>query len=307
MKQYLTEIDKIRDAIDSYSHAKILWLDTEVADYQTSKPKLSLIQVLDDSTNLNGDRVLILDVLNRPQIIDEFINKIMADAAIEKVFHNANYDRRFLGKRQAQNLTCTLEMVKKIPYYIVPLTNYKLKTLAENLCHFPIIDKKEQGGDWGQRPLTDNQLEYAKMDPVYLAQIHHRLLQLSQLIEPNPAREDIQALTRRYRQIIPRWQELDSEVEHLKARLKRCMAFQKITECNGFKLSQQKRLTKKVNLNQLAQVIHESGREFDFDIKLTQELQNQLGEILEKVPIQEETDTSLQLRISEINEEDLPF
>ncbi|MCA1993838.1 MAG: ribonuclease D, partial [Coleofasciculus sp. S288] len=198
---YLTITKDIRDAISNYAQAKTLWLDTEVADYQTSKPRLSLIQVLDDSTDIKGDRVSLLDVLDQPEIIAEFIEKIMLNPAIEKVFHNASYDLNFLGKRKAQYVTCTLEMVKKIPYYLVPLPNFKLKTLAEQLCHFPAVDKTEQGGDWGQRPLLNKQLHYAKLDPVYVAHVHHRLLQLTQLINPNPATEDITALTIRYRQI----------------------------------------------------------------------------------------------------------
>jgi len=39
----------------------------------------------------------------------------MLNPAIEKVFHQASYDLKFLGKTKAKNVTCTLEMA--IPYY----------------------------------------------------------------------------------------------------------------------------------------------------------------------------------------------
>lgn len=307
MMQYLTQPDEISKAITDYTSARILWLDTEIADYQSSRPKLSLIQILDDLTDIKGDRVIILDVLERPNLINEFIEKIVINPAIEKVFHNANYDCRFLGKNKAENITCTWEIAQEIPYYILPLSNYKLSTLAEKLCHFANVDKTEQGGNWGQRPLTDKQLEYAKMDPVYVAQVHHRLLQLAQRIQTNPATENIDDLILRYRQIEHRWKVLDTELKHLKERLKQAMAAQNVSEMNGFKLLIQERKSKKIAFNNLAKFVQESGIELNFPIRLTQELQKEMSEIIEKLPIEEEVETVLQLKVSEVADEDIPF
>lgn len=304
---YLTSTDDIKAAIAHYSRARLLWLDTEVADYQTKKPRLSLIQILSDLTDLNGTSVIILDVLDKTELVSEFIEQIMLNPNIEKVLHNAKYDRQFLGKRKGQNITCTLEMVQKIPYYLVPLPNYKLKTLAENLCNFPPIDKTEQGGDWGKRPLTEQQLNYAKMDMVYLAQVHHRLLQLNQVVEPKPETENIMALTMRYRQILHRWKELDTEIEHLKNRLKKAMSVQNTHEFNGFKLAHQTRKHKQVLLSDLAQVIQASGKRFDLPINLTQNLQKDLADVLDQLPVIEEQETILMLKVSEVDEDDLMF
>ena len=294
--QYLTQVDEIREAIAYYTKAKTLWLDTEVADYQTN-PKLSLIQILDDSTNIKGDRVSILDILLQPELVAEFISEIMLNPKIEKVFHNAKYDLNFLGKRKAKNVTCTLEMVKKIPYYLAPLPNHKLKTLAEQLCHFPCIDKTEQGGDWGVRPLSKQQLDYAKMDPVYLAQVHHRLLQLTQLIEPNPETDNVDALTLRYQEIEHHWRKLDTEVKHIKERLKKAMDSQNITEIDRFQLSSQKRTSKTVTFTQLMEVTQDLDVDIDFPITLTKTLQKELGEVIEQLPIEEEIKIIWQLKV----------
>jgi ribonuclease D len=103
-----------------------------VADYDSKTPRLSLIQILADSTDLTGERVTILDVLERLDRTDYFITKILLVDRIEKVFHNASYDCKFLGgKSKVKKITCTLELAKKVPYYIAPLLNYQLKTLAE--------------------------------------------------------------------------------------------------------------------------------------------------------------------------------
>jgi len=70
---YLTSAREIRAIVAEYTDAKTLWLDTEVADYKSRNPKLSLIQVLDDADDMSGDRVYLLDVLVEPDIIAEFI------------------------------------------------------------------------------------------------------------------------------------------------------------------------------------------------------------------------------------------
>ncbi len=301
---YLTQPKDIRSAIAHYTQSPILWLDTEVADYKTENPKLSLIQVLDNLTDLKGDTVSVLDILQYPDIANEFIDKIMLNPAIEKVFHNAKYDINFLGKRKAKNVTCTLEMAQKIPYYLLPLPNFQLKTLAEQLCHFPTVDKTEQGGDWSKRPLTSNQLHYATMDAVYVAQIHQYLLQFP---APDPASEDIEALTLRYRQVEHRWKQLDTEINQIKERLKAAMQAQNVPKINGFRLSSQARSTKKVAFNQLAKLTQELGIELELSVQLTKALQEKIGEAIEKLPVEEEVSTNWRLAIADQEDEELPF
>ena len=328
---YFTDPQEIQAIIAKYAQAEILWLDTEVADYQTNKPRLSLIQVLDNSTNLtenyqsskpsyptqnavastqvsvllrSAEQVSILDVLNQPKLVDEFIETIMVNPAIEKVFHNASYDLRFLGKGKAKNLTCTLEMAKKLPYSLVPLPNHKLQTLVEKLCHLPPVDKTEQESDWGKRPLTTNQINYAKMDPVYVAQVHQQLLEL---IEPDPAQEDIEALILRYRQIEERWKQLDAEVTYIKERIKAAMKAQRVSNQAGFSLSSSKRTTKKVPFKQLANLTQSWGIELDLSVTLTKALQQELGEAVEELSVQEAVSTNWRLSIKEQDDEELPF
>jgi ribonuclease D len=74
---YFTQAEEIQDLIEDYAQMPQLWVDTEVADYQTRKPRLSLIQVLHTPNDLSGDRVSILDVLDQPELVAEFIDKIM--------------------------------------------------------------------------------------------------------------------------------------------------------------------------------------------------------------------------------------
>ncbi len=168
---YIQEDSSILAIIGQLASAHILWLDTEIANWNTPQPRLSLIQVFD------GNNAYIFDVLDKPDLVQEFVNQVMVNPLIEKVFHNAPFDVKYLGgKEQVQNITCTLKISRKIPLEILGTTNRKLKTLVVELCGFSEVDTESQISDWGQRPLTPKQLQYAKMDAVYLAKVHQRLL-----------------------------------------------------------------------------------------------------------------------------------
>ncbi|MBD2301732.1 DNA translocase FtsK [Nostoc sp. FACHB-190] len=175
---YLTEPATIQEVISQLTTTKILWLDTEIANWYTSQPKLSLIQVLADPTDSTGSSAYIFDVLNNHGLVANFINQIMINPQIEKVFHNAVFDLKYLGSHLAKNVTCTLQLARKITRQKLQTSNLKLKTLAVELCHFSNINIAEQSSDWGKRPLSQKQLEYAAMDTVYLAAVHHQLIKI---------------------------------------------------------------------------------------------------------------------------------
>ncbi|MGD1702306.1 ribonuclease D [Dapis sp. BLCC M229] len=292
---YLTESNDIKNAIEKLTQANLLWIDTEVADYNTRKPRLSLIQLLAEPEDLIADNVYILDVLDDDSLIHFFIDKVMLYPDIEKVFHNAKYDIKFLGKSQAQNITCTWEIAKKLPYYILPIPNFKLKTLAEKLTNFKNIDKEIQGSDWGKRPLTEKQLEYAKMDSVYLAQVHLALLELIQQNNSEPATDNLDELTQRYQEILHEWKLLDSEISHILERIKLAMQAQNISETSTFKLSSVERTIQKVNFAELATIVKRQGIDLDFPITLTQKLQKDFGNIIDKLSLNTESISSCKL------------
>lgn len=173
--QYLTQDSEIIGKINELTSAKILWVDTEIADWYTEYPRLSIIQVLTKPSSTES-HVYILDVLDKHHLASYFINQIMINPQIEKVFHNASFDLKYLGNIDARNVTCTLKIARKISKQVLGVSNLQLKTLATELCKFSDVDKEEQSSDWGRRPLTQKQLKYAAMDTVYLAAVHQRLL-----------------------------------------------------------------------------------------------------------------------------------
>ncbi len=304
---YLTSAREIRSLVAEYTNAQTLWIDTEVADYKTKNPRLSLIQVLDDAKDMSGDRVYLLDVLDQLDLVADFVNQIMMNPTIEKVFHNASYDLKFLGSKKAKNITCTLEMAKKIPFYILPLPNYQLKTLAVELCNFNNIDKQEQSSNWGKRPLSTEQIEYAYLDCIYLAQVHQRLIELNEQINPEPTTEDLTSLAARYQQLEQQCKLLNSEFEHLQERVKKAMQAQNLSETLDFKLTGYERETAKVPFAELARLVQTQGINLDFPITLTKKMKTDLGESIEQLSIDAEKSTSWRLtpktQVDEVEDE----
>ncbi|BAZ69700.1 MAG: ribonuclease D [Pelatocladus maniniholoensis HA4357-MV3] len=294
---HLTSTSAIRSQIAEFAQSSTLWIDTEVADYRSNHPRLSLIQVLDEVTDMSGDRIYLLDVLDSPEIVADFISQIMTNSAIEKVFHNASYDLKFLGNKKAKNVTCTLEMAKKIPYYILPLPNYQLKTLAAKLCKFLYINKQEQTSDWGQRPLSEGQIEYAYLDCIYLAQVHLRLIELTQKSNPEPKTEDLTELAKKYQEVEQNWKIVKSEYEHLQERIKKTMQAQNLSETSDLKLNTSERTTIKVALTELVKLIQSKGIELDLPITLTQKMQKDLGDNLEQLLVNIEKTQTWRLSI----------
>ncbi len=288
---YITAAREISSLIAEYSKTKILWIDTEIADYKSPNPRLSLIQVLDDPEDMTGDRVYLLDVLNQSDVIADFIDQIMKNERIEKVFHNASYDLKFLGGKKAKNVTCTLAKAKKIPVYLLPLPNYQLQTLATQLCNFHGIDKQEQSGDWGKRPLTSAQIEYAYLDCIYLAQVYLKLLTIESKLNIDPSSEDLSLLTARYVEMEQQQKILKSEFEHLQERVKQAMLAQNVQETSYCKLTSYERKTFKTQFQELRNLTENQGIDLDFTINLTEDIRKNLGVNLEKLPVNVDINT----------------
>src|SRR5688572_19484540 len=97
---------------------------------------------------------------------------VFADPKIEKIFHAAEYDliclRRDFGFQFA-NLFDTMQAARILGYPFVGLDNILLEKFGVR------IDKKHQKANWGARPLTSQQIDYARQDTHYLFQLRDLL------------------------------------------------------------------------------------------------------------------------------------
>jgi ribonuclease D len=127
-----------------------------------------------------------VDYLVDPLALDDLsaLAPIFADPKIEKVFHAAEYDliclRRDYGFSFA-HLFDTMHAARILGYPAVGLD----RLLAEKFG--VVVDKRHQKADWGARPLTPEQIHYARLDT-------HYLLALRDLLEAELKEKDLWAL-----------------------------------------------------------------------------------------------------------------
>ena len=134
-----------------------LGVDTESNGFHAYLEKVCLIQISTPSADF------VIDPLGIPDLSG--LGEILESPAIEKVFHGGDYDivclRRDFGFRFA-NIFDTVVACKLLEGQEVALS----KLLAR---HFGVeLDKTLQRSDWGKRPLTQRQIDYAILDSRFL-------------------------------------------------------------------------------------------------------------------------------------------
>jgi ribonuclease D len=290
---YISKLDQIEPLLPLIQTQSILWMDTEIADWRSSNPRLSLIQI---AIHSQWDEVLVIDVLDQPDLSSILIQTVMINPTIEKVFHNAGFDKRYLGGSKAQNVTCTLQMAKKLKHRL-PVPDLKLKTLAECLCPEIRIDKSEQRSDWGKRPLSAEQLEYAANDCIALAKIHTQLKQLN--LDTFSGAEQFEDLAQAYLEAHTREADLKKQLEQLKKDLKSQMQSLNVCETDEFRLIPTEKRTVKLSLSQLIKA-SSLLPETDFPINLSKQLEEQLQPVIKnkKLEIREE-DPHFSIRLNQ--------
>jgi len=101
------------------------------------------------------------------------LGMLFAEPKVGKVFHAAEYDVRVLRRDYQFQLVNLFDTM--IASRIVGWPRYGLAALLEE--HFGVLtDKRMQRTDWGRRPLSPEQLEYAQLDTHFLLPLRDRLL-----------------------------------------------------------------------------------------------------------------------------------
>lgn len=129
------------------------------------------------------------------------VKRLLADPNVTKIFHFARFDiaviRHYLGV-QAWPLYCTKIASKLTRTYT---EKHGLKDLCGELLGVD-LSKQQQSSDWGREELTQEQLDYAASDVLYL----HRI---KDILDRRLAREDRKALAEACFAFLPTRAELD--------------------------------------------------------------------------------------------------
>lgn len=162
---YIRRTGDLRRHVDRWRSEALLAIDTEANSLYAYYERVCLVQL---STR---ERDFIID----PLAIDDMspLGDLLADPAIEVIFHAAEYDVISLKRDFAfefANIFDTMLAARICGWTKIGLGNI----LAEQ---FGIkAEKKYQRANWTERPLSPEQLRYAQMDTHFLPELRNRFL-----------------------------------------------------------------------------------------------------------------------------------
>ncbi len=152
-------------ALARWRRAAAIGVDTEANSFHAYRERLCLLQVADGEQDWIVDPIALGSDLKR-------IAPLFADPAVAKVFHAAEYDLMLLRKELGVEV-CGLFDTQ----VAITLLKRKETGLAAVLREMYGLDlsKREQRSDWGRRPLTAEQVAYARADVHFLPDLRVRL------------------------------------------------------------------------------------------------------------------------------------
>jgi len=143
-------------------------VDSETMGLNINNDRLCLIQISD----ADGNSYLIQFFKNCYDAPN--LKKILNNENILKIFHYARFDvaiiKKYLGI-MCEPIYCT-KIASKLARTFTD--RHGLKDLCKELLKID-LNKQNQTSDWGNDNLTENQLEYAASDVVYLHEIKNKL------------------------------------------------------------------------------------------------------------------------------------
>jgi ribonuclease D len=160
----VTSDDQFRRLIPMLQAAPQLAVDTESNSLHAYRERVCLIQLSTGEADVLVDPFALQDLSP--------LAPLLADPAIEKIFHAAEYDlaclRRDFGF-QVTNLFDTRVAARTLGRTRTGLGDLLEEAFAVHL------DKRNQRANWGKRPLPTMLLDYARLDTHYLLPLRDRL------------------------------------------------------------------------------------------------------------------------------------
>lgn len=143
---------------------RVIAVDTESNSLFAYRERVCLIQI----SSAHGD--FLVDPLAIGDLAP--LAPVFAEVGIVKVFHDAEYD--ILALKRAHPFEFASVFDTKVA--AMSLGRQSLGLAAALSEHFGVqIDKRLQRSDWGARPLTEEQKQYARLDTHYLIELGQRL------------------------------------------------------------------------------------------------------------------------------------
>jgi ribonuclease D len=152
-------------ALERWAACPALGVDTEANSFHAYRERLCLLQVADGADEWLVDPIALGADLRR-------IAPLFADPRVAKVFHAAEYDLMLLRKELGVEVRGLFDT--QVAITLLKRKQTGLAAVLQEIYGLE-LSKKEQRSDWGRRPLTAEQMAYARADVRFLPDLHKRL------------------------------------------------------------------------------------------------------------------------------------
>lgn len=105
------------------------------------------------------------------------LKSLLENPTVGKVFHYAPFDLRFLASKwniQTSNVRCT-KTANKLLAPSAPAKEHSLGPLVKRIMGISLDKGAVRTSDWGASELSEDQIDYAARDVIYLLELHHHL------------------------------------------------------------------------------------------------------------------------------------
>jgi ribonuclease D len=162
--EYIEHPERLSALVEELRGEPLLGVDTEAAGYHRFFDRMSLVQLSTRTANYLVDPFTAGDLAP--------LGALFADPAVEKIFHDADYDVRILDRDA--NLRISGLFDTQIAAAFLGEKQLGLGNIVEKYLGLK-LPKEFQRADWAERPLSAGMKEYAATDTAHLPDLRDRL------------------------------------------------------------------------------------------------------------------------------------
>jgi ribonuclease D len=154
---YIESQQAFDDLATKLAGTPILAVDTEAASFHRYRDRIYLVQLSTREVTAVVDPLAVSDLAG--------LGRLLADPAVETLFHDADYDLRILHRDYGYTGSNLFDT--RIAAQLLNEPGIGLAALLEKYSGVT-LDKKYQRADWSMRPLLRGMLDYAADDTRFL-------------------------------------------------------------------------------------------------------------------------------------------
>lgn len=158
--EYIDSDDALKRLAERLERRDMIAVDTEADSFHHYREKVCLIQIT------AGDEDVLVDPLAVRDL--EPLRGVMENPKQVKIFHDAGYD--LIGLRRDFGWAVEGIFDTMWASRLLGVQNFGLAAVLKERFAFE-VDKRHQRSDWAQRPLTHEQIDYARLDTHFLPRL----------------------------------------------------------------------------------------------------------------------------------------